>query len=399
MRRFLSPVLGLELLAFALVALQAFQGISTDEAKYLLNIPYPHPPLLRWIMGIALWVPGQALLWRLILATALLQAVWIVVSLLPEQNRSERLTIGALWILSASVLTLSGAILMAPVTALQALLFCWLLLKGEELERRVGWIALLWLASLFTAYQALFFLPVVAVVFWRMRLPAWQRILCIVGPMVLLLLYSATNPLAVASMVTASEQNAGRGTFLDAARGVLWLWLLGGSVVLSLLGTLGMLSARRWSLLLSLLLTAAFILVSYRPYYGILFTPLFVAGLAASPHLLKWRALTLTATVLCALVLVPNAFPPPLISSASQVFSRAQASHVPTGATALIAGSFGHEWQYGPYVVRRMVPNPQLLDSARVVVCLADCPEVRGKKTWKRLTGVPVEAWVRPVGS
>jgi hypothetical protein len=258
-------------------------------------------------------------------------------------------------------------------------------------------MALLWLASLFTAYQAILFLPVVMAVFWRLKLPRWQRLIALVGPVLLLVLYTAMNPLAFASMITASGQNLGGGTVFTALRGVAWLWLLGGSLVLSVLGTIGMFSARRWPLILSFLFVAGFIFLSFRPYYSILFTPLLLAGLASSPSLMRRTGTILLATLVCALVLIPISFPRFGPSPVPAVYAAVQKAGIPAGATAIIAGPFGHEWQYGPYTVRRMITNPQLLDSARVAVCLSDCPDIRGRAGWEILPGVPVEVWVRPV--
>lgn len=390
---FLNPFVGLTFLALALALLQATHGVATDEAKNLLNIPYPHPPLLRFIIGAFWWMPGQAFLWRFLLALLLIQAVWLVWTL---ARRGEGFALGALWLLSAAVIVWAGQILLVPVIAVEALIFCIWLLKSEDQERRVGWVSLLWLASLFTAYQAILYFPIVAVIFRRMKLPLWKRIIGFFGPVALLVLYTATNPLAVASMVTAGGQNLGGGTPFEALRGVVWLWILGGSLVLSFLGTLGMLLSRRWSLLLSLLMVAAFVFLSYRPYYCLLFTPLFIAGLASAPALFRRPALVVLGALVCAVILVPVAFPASVPSPARMVFHSAEEANVPSGATALIAGSFGHEWQEaGPYLVKKYLPR--LVDTARVVVCLADCPEVRGKKSWLRLTGVPVEAWVRPI--
>ncbi|MDD5751091.1 MAG: hypothetical protein PHS73_01050, partial [Candidatus Peribacteraceae bacterium] len=361
--------------------------------KYLLNIPYPHPPVFRFIVGITRGLPGQEMFWRITLATVLLQAVWLVVSFLPEDRKSERFALGALWILSAAVLVQAGQILVAPVTALQALVFCWLLLKGRDLERYVGWIALLWLASLFTAYQAILYLPIVLVVFWRMQLPFWKRAVAFLLPIFLLGLYSLGHPLALSSMITAGEQNISAGRPTDALRGVLFLWAVGGSVVLSLLGTFGMFSARRWPLVGSLFLLSIFLFLSYRPYYGILFTPLFIAGVAASPRMVRFVGLSVVLTLFCAAFIVPHVLPPPEPSSARIVLRTLAANRVSEGMI-LIAGSFGHEWQYeSPMTVQRY--NPRLIDSARAVICLADCPEVRWRERWRILPGLPIEVWMR----
>lgn len=388
---------GLALLGIALAVLHALQGVTTDEAKYLLNIPYPHPPLARFIIGVTRGIPAQDLIWRIILAVALLQSAEIVRAFVPAYEKSGAFLLAGLWVLSAAVFVSAGQILLAPVTAMQILVFCHWYLRGEDLEWKIGWMALLWLASLFTAYQAILFLPVVAAVFWRLRLPRWQRLAALAGPVLLLVLYTATNPLAFASMITAGEQNLGSGSPLAALREVAWLWVIGGSAVASVLGTAGMFSSRRWPLIVSLLLVAVFTFLSFRPYYGILFTPLLLAGIASSPVLLRRVGTILLGTIVCALVLIPVSFPRFTPSAAPQVFATAERAGIPEGATMIIAGPFGHEWQYGPYTVRRMIGNPQLLDSARLAVCLADCPDIRGREGWLALPGVSVEAWVRPL--
>ena len=398
MRRFINPAFGLLLLAVVLAVLHVWHGVTTDEAKYLLNIPYPHPPLARWFIGLTQWIPGQEYLWRIVLAVSLLQAAWISRGLAPKHVPSSPLLLMSLWVLSAGVFVSAGQILLAPITALQMLVFCYWLLKGEELEPMIGWVALLWMASLFTAYQAILFFPVVAVVFWRMRLPKWQRLSGLFGPILLLLLYTATNPLTFASMVTAGRQNLDGGTMIFALRGTVWLWVLGGSLVLSVLGTLGMVLSRRWSLVASLLLVGLFIFVSFRPYYAILFAPLLVAGLASAPALMRRPAMVVLSSLLCGFILIPFAYPRSQPSPAPAVSAQAQAANVPVGATAIIAGSFGHEWQEaGPYLIRRYVTNYHLIDSARIAVCLADCPDVRKREGWQRLENVPVEVWVRPL--
>ncbi|OIO54752.1 hypothetical protein AUJ46_02480 [Candidatus Peregrinibacteria bacterium CG1_02_54_53] len=397
MRRFINPFFGLVLLGLSLAAIHAWQGITTDEAKYLLNIPYPHPPFIRSIFGFTSALIGQELFWRCILAVSLLQGTWLASACAQSREHGAKLLLAGLWILSSAVLVWSGSVLLAPVTALQMLVFCYWLLRNEDLERIIGWMALFWLASLFTAYQALLFIPIVASVFWRMQLPKWQRLLALCGPILLLALYTATNPLAVASMVTAGGQNLGAGSLLSALRGALWLWILGGSLAASVLGTIGMLASRRWPLIFSMLLVAAFISVSFRPYYAILFAPLFIAGVASAPMFMRRAGGTLLCTLACALVLVPMAFPKMNPSPVSVVYAAAQQAKIPAGATAIIAGDFGHEWQYGPYVVHRMISNPHLLDSARVAVCRAECHDIRGRAGWQQLTGVSVETWVRPI--
>ncbi len=169
MRR-LSTIIGLELYAFALAWMQALGGVRTDEAKYLLNIPYPHPPLARWILSQTEALPFQEMFWRTVFATLVVQAAWLVWTMAPDLPRRTRLAMCGCWLIAAAVVLQAGSIMMAPLNALQGLFFVWLYLRRDiDLSRSLGWLCLLWFASLFTAYQAVLFLPVVIAVVYRTR--------------------------------------------------------------------------------------------------------------------------------------------------------------------------------------------------------------------------------------
>ncbi len=139
MRRFLTPAVGFVLLGIALAALHAWQGVTTDEAKYLLNIPYPHPPFARSIIGIAQWIPGQEIIWRLLLAAGLLLAAELARALAPAKEKGDMSLLAGLWVLSAAVFVSAGQILLAPITAVEMLVFCYWYLKGEDREHMIGW--------------------------------------------------------------------------------------------------------------------------------------------------------------------------------------------------------------------------------------------------------------------
>jgi hypothetical protein len=68
--------------------------------------------------------------------------------------------------------------------------------------------------------------------------------------------------------------------------------------------------------------------------------------------------------------------------------------HLSQGETLLIAGAFGHEWQYeSPWSIRRF--SPSLLPEAKAVVCLSSCSEMVKKPGWHRMDGGRVEVWIR----
>jgi hypothetical protein len=105
MRRLMSFI-GLEFYSFALAGVRHVGGVHTDEAKYLLNIPYPHPPLARWILHWTELIPFQELLWRIVFATLLIQAVFFVWDMARMRTREERFTLCGLWLFSTGAGTL-----------------------------------------------------------------------------------------------------------------------------------------------------------------------------------------------------------------------------------------------------------------------------------------------------
>src|SRR3989338_1752916 len=168
-------VIGLELLAILLAWLQSLGGVRTDEAKMLLNIPYPHPPLLRWIVSQTEALPFQEMLWRVLLASIVVQAVWLVWDMGRDLPRGARMVAAGAWLLSAAVLAQAGSITTALVTAVWGLVFCWFFVR-LELEtpsprgrEYIPWVTLLWLFSLFTAYQAVLYVPILIAVILRLR--------------------------------------------------------------------------------------------------------------------------------------------------------------------------------------------------------------------------------------
>ncbi len=383
----------LEGLAVILALLQWQVGVRTDEAKYLLNIPYPHPPAVRFILGLTKGFPFQELLWRLVFATLLLQAVWLVWDLTKGYTKNQRTIIALAWIFSSAILLQAGTVMMAPLTALEALAFLWLSSRPALVDRYRGFVALFWLFSLFTAYQAVLFAPIVFLLFWRLKAPLLERAAYALIPLLLLSLYTLGNPLAAASFGVHAGRQIGESS-LERIAGYLKVWLLGGSAVGSVAGTIGLLRLRRADLLLSFLLVSAYVLLSRYDYYAVLFAPLFAVGFTGffdprcatapwfeRPVWISFFALGAWATIwFC---------PLPGASLARQVMRDVAASGM--RGTVLISGSFGHEWQYeSPAAVRRFAP--ELVAGAGAVICLDACPPF-DKTGWTPVTAAR-EAWV-----
>lgn len=389
----LLAVIGLEFFALFLAFFQSLGGVRTDEAKMLLNIPYPHPPLLRWIVSQTEFLPFQEMLWRVLFASLLVQAVWFVWCMGRRLRPVLRFLVCALWLFSAAVLQQAGSIMTAPVTAVEGLVFCWLLLCRQEtppLRRREAtpFIAFLFLLSLFTAYQVVLYLPLVVAIL-RMRRVSWSCIAFLVGSSLFLVaLYAFSNPLSLDRFVDAGMLNAGKSVYRKMAE-LGDVMIVGGSLVGSILGILGMMRARSFPLVFSFLLVAAFVFLSHRSYYAILFLPLFVAGvilLFSDTRRLLWPY----ATVLVFGLLSFSSLAFPSSPSPAREIIRELTRRGVFG-NILINGSFGHEWQYESRLpIRRY--RPEFLNDAGAVVCLQPCEGMASD--WQKIGNMPEEAWV-----
>ncbi|KKW38269.1 hypothetical protein A2454_02935 [Candidatus Peribacteria bacterium RIFOXYC2_FULL_55_14] len=383
MRRVLL-ILGLEAYAALLAFLQALGGVRTDEAKYLLNIPYPHPPAVRWILSQLDALPFQEMLVRILFATLMVQAVWVLWDMARDFPRPKRFLLAGLWLFSGGVLLQAGTVMMAPLTALEALIFLWMLQKKIPSV----WVGFFWLFSLFTAYQAVLFFPLVFACL-RQHCSIRRSMYYLLVPVVLLALYTFTNPLILSSVVTHSNRDL-ESSLLDRLLATGRLWTVGGSAILSMLGTWGILRSRRWELVASFLLVAAYIAFSRYDYYAVLFLPLFIGGVLAWPKLLLSPRMATVLTAIIGIHLAYSLFTNQHLSSARTTVQLLDGMNV-QGAL-LIEGSFGHEWQYeSPWEIRRF--SEHLLEDAGVVVCLQTCPEW-DKRTWRVILFEP-EVWVR----
>lgn len=392
--RRLIVVLGLETYALLLALLQLSSGVRTDEAKYLLDIPYPHPPVARWTFHLLDGWTHQELFWRIVLATLLVQAVWIVWSMVRMLPVRDRRAVCAFWLLSGPVILQAGTIMMAPLTALQGLVLVWLYLRRDiDTARFGGWLAVCWGLSLFTAFQAILFLPLVLALYRRTRLPLWFQTFCVLGPVFLLLLYVLGHPHAAASFLLVRGDGAGLSA-LQRAMGAGVVLGLAGSVWGSLLGVAGILFARAHrELLLTFILLCAYLLVSAHDYYAVLFLPLFVAGVTLLLRRWKPHPAILLTPFLLGTGFILWTHPLPLSPGPAQAVMEAVEERKAQGAV-LIAGSFGHEWQYeSMFPIRRY--RSSLLRDAQAVVCLGACPDMQEKSDWQKMEGMEEEVWVR----
>lgn len=423
-------VILLEVFALILANLQGMMnGVLTDEAKYLLSIPYPHPPFLRGIMAITEVLPFQEWLWRALISTLLVQAVWLVWDMAKRMPTPDRFAIAATWLFSAALVLQAGQIYMAPVTALQALIFVWLFFRTdkrtmenapwtaknflarlaryplsvihffrgsndqEKYEWKAFWVGMFWFASLFTAYQILLFIPLVLVVFANLPVSRAKKILYFTGPLIALVVYTVGSPLIIASFAIHGAKDAAE-PLITKIVSAGWLWILGGSMFGSIAGTWGILRSRSWALVLSFLLVSFSVFLAWQPYYAILFTPLLLCGLMHFFHYRPLRTFPYTPLLVFSTAVLVGIAPPWFGSVPSRAVVTLVEREATQSGSLMIYGSFGHDWQYesSKHAVRRY--TPQGFVEASALVCTVNCDVIR-KEGMSLATRFPMEVWVR----
>ncbi len=395
MRRVKFSIVLLEAYAFLLALFQSAGGVRTDEAKYLLSIPYPHPPILRSLFASLASLPGSEFFWRFMIASAMVQGVWLLVDIGYVLSRVRRIALVCSWLFSVAFLTQSGTAMLAPLTGLFGLFCVVLAVRPRPIRMKSApLIGCAWFLALFSAYQSILYFPLLVSVL-RSAHVSWRKMVLFLGiPIFFLGIYTLTNPMIIASMLKVGSQDAVLALDTRLLQ-VLWICVLAGSGLLTLLGMYGIFTGGRMDLLLTLLALLAYIVVSSQIYYAILLTPMLVAGfmlLLARRKIDGW--LFLPAHFILTAILLFRAFPDMHPTPARSTMRFIQEKGI-TGLV-LIDGPFGHEWQYESSVpIGRFT---QTLSSAveaeaEAVVCTKKtCEEDLGEE-WRRMEGAPVEVW------
>lgn len=401
MRKPLAACL-LQLYALALAAIATMGGVRTDEAKYLLNIPYPHPPLARTLLEATYGLPWNEAFWRVIFATLVIQSVWLVVRLPRHEGSGSRVLLAGAWLLSGAVVLQAASIMMAPLSALGGLVLLWAGNRARS-PYHCFLIALFWFASVFVAYQSTLFLPLACGAFLRSGTSKRRTLLYAFGPLIALALYTLTNPLAMQSLIALGGDPMTPAQKLSQFG---LLWLVAGTAVISVVGTIGVLLSRRWDWILTLVIVCAYITLSYHAYYAIFLVPLFMAGIASlldhhvkkgldlsGPLLAMITSAGCVLAIACMVVFTDRTNP---ARDTLRLLEAEIRSIDRTDTRLLIVGDFGHEWQYyAPPQIREVLKySPEMISSdADVVVCWHACDKalLEGKDRMP----TPVESWVR----
>ncbi len=397
MRRVTFSIVLLEAYAFLLALLQSAGGVRTDEAKYLLSIPYPHPPILRSLFAFFASLPGSEFFWRFMIASAMVQGVWLLVDIGYVLSQRRRVALVCSWLFSVAFLTQAGTVMLAPLTGLFGIFCVVLAVRPRPIQQKSApLVGCVWLLGLFSAYQCILYLPLLVSVL-RSAHVSWRRIVLFLGvPLLLLVMYTLINPMIIASLVKVGSQDAAVALSVRLLQ-VLWICVFAGSGLLTVLGMYGIFTGGRMDLFLTFFVILGYIFVTSQAYYAILLTPMLVAGfmlLLARRRVDGW--LFLPAHFILTGVLLFRALPDMHPTPARATMRLLQKNGI-TGLV-LIDGPFGHEWQYessGPIGRFTQTLSSAVEAEAEAVVCTKKtCEEDIGEE-WVRMEGAVVEVWVR----
>lgn len=387
----------LEVLALLLALLGMWMGLHTDEAKYLLSIPYPHPPAIRWLLSLGLSLPWHEFLMRFVLASIIAQSSWLLWDLGAVLPHERQRALMATWLLSSAVILQGGTVMLAPMTAIFGLVFTCIALHPKGTSHcRAPCIGLLWLLSLFSTYQSLLFAPLVWSSLQSNRAGMRQILTYFFIPIALLALYSLGHPLSIVSMVKVSTQDA---PIALASRIHSWLSIvvIAGGGLTSVIGLWGIFTGGRKDLILTLLLTLAFIALSSQLYYAILLLPLLAGGVFLLFCRRKVSPSVFIPLQILATIIVLTLWPPVHGGNRARETLDSLRSHNIAG-TIVIDGPYGHEWQYESLQPIRTFSDAlrtKIEEDASVFICTKkSCEEDIDADQWKPLSQVP-GAWVR----
>ncbi len=410
MRKIIVSILSLTILASVLVYIHLDAGILTDEAKYLLSIPYPHPPLLRTLMS---WTKGwgeQEIFWRGLFAVWTLQSVWLLQKIRTQNGRSLFLVGALLFLFSPAIFLQSGTImLVVPAAVFGMIMVCTLFHPSQVSKIPTVFLGALWVVALLSVYHNILFAPLIWSAIKMSEGTTREKKISFYGPILLLVLYSLSHPLALASMLNVTGTHTKLSLLMRLMEIIKTILLAGGVLVVT--GIVGAILQKNRPLLLSLFATLALIFLSPQAYYAILLVPTILAGTLLLLQKEKMRSIVLLALYIpLSLFIITQNFPSQTPNIAKEMMASLkkngsliitpQAHSGSTLLAILIDGPFGHEWQYySPVPVLKFSPtlrsdiekNSQLLICTKQTSCDSDFDDT----LWQEVKGLQLEVWKR----
>lgn len=379
----LGLMTGWTVLVVAFFAWSMSRGVlSTDPAKYALNIPVPHPPLGRWIS-----LASQALFGSTILAVRLptlladLGAAWLLFALVLKRGKASSFLLLVPVLLHAASVSWTGQ---GFQTSFLALGLAFILYSFTERARvSLPLLAGGYLLAVWSQIQGILLVPLVGWVLWRAwrEQPEAPRRWQVGGTAALILahtglvaLWLGTNPFALADALDLAKRSEAAGL----AR-LAWVWrgectrLILSALILALgtWWTERRPKAETLAFLATVILFAAYLYKNPAPYYVSYALPLAIWGVLKLQD--AKRAVIVTATVLLTflaafdlhLLWKPLTETAPQRTSTDIATLRAFASAT---STPMALGDYGYDWNYllGTTFVR-FPRDPQAQASARTV--------------------------------
>ncbi len=382
-RLLLGLMVGWTALVVAFFAWSVSRGIlSTDPAKYALNIPVPHPPLGRWIS-----LASQALFGSTILAVRLptlladLGAAWLLFGLILKRGRLPSFLLLAPVLLHAASVSWTGQGFQTSFLALGLALIIYSFTSRERVSLPL--LAGGYLLAIWSQIQGLLLFPLVGWALWR----AWQErpgmpdrwevagtAALVAAHTGLVILWLGTNPFALADAIDLAKRSEATGW----AR-LAWVW--SGECARLILGA-AILGVATWrterrpnaetvAYLITLFLFTAYLYKNPAPYYVSYALPLAVWGVLKLQE--AKRTVIAVGAILVAILAgldlwmlwKPLTATTPQRTSADLAQLRAFTNSTPA---PMVAGDYGYDWNYllGTTFIR-FPQDPQLQASAKTV--------------------------------
>lgn len=358
--------------------------LSTDPAKYALNLPVPHPPLGRWVMLVSQAVFGSGILAiRLPTLVADVLAMLLVFRLIQKRSSDAVVVLVALIAMFAASLLWLGSGFQTSFLALGIALIATGVV-GEP-RPKLAWVVLGYALALWTQVQGVLLLLFVGVVLWN----AWdqaqtktdRQTVAAAGGFVLLqtgllALWLLSNPFALADALDL----AGRAPAQEWQRVVAFarseLSRVWGVLVLVVMAALGR-TNRTWLTYAYVFTVVLFTLYIYKnpaPYYLSYVVALLMFGVA----LTKWSPRRLAMVMIGAVALIFIDYR----MLAGQFAWRSQRTNmeieelrrIASSSGVVTVGDYGYDWNYliGQRFVRLGSDAERFASATTAIVFLPD---------------------------
>ncbi len=369
--------------------------LSTDPAKYALNIPVPHPPLGRWIS-----LASQALFGSTILAVRLptlladLGAAWLLFALVLKRGKASSFLVLAPVLLHAATVSWTGQGFHTSFLSLGLALIIYGFITRERVS--LALVAVGYLLAVWSQIQGVLLLPLVGWVLWR----AWREdadaphrwrvggtAALLLAHTALVTLWLGTNPFALADALDLAKRSEATGL----AR-LAWVWrgectrliLSAAALALGAWWTKRRPNAETLAYLATVSLFAVYLYKNPAPYYVSYALPLAIWGVLKLQDAKRSTILTVAALLTALAAFDLHALWKPLTETATQRTAAdiaALRAFVGSTSTPMALGDYGYDWNYllGTTFIR-FPRDPRVQESTQTAFIFL--PETLSEEEW-----------------